>query len=98
MPLLLKGTGLNVLKPHSQTTIFTLLEAGTSQRDIERVTGIDRKTIRTYTRRRQTVAPIAIGQQSVMPNAMQASDDFEARQLSGLTAVFGGEFSDIDQR
>ena len=39
---------MNVLKPHLQTTIFTLLEAGTSQRDIERVTGIDRKTIRAY--------------------------------------------------
>ena len=39
---------MNVLKPHQQTTIETLLEAGTSQREIERVTGIDRKTIRTY--------------------------------------------------
>jgi transposase len=39
---------LNVLKPHLQTTISTLLRAGRSQREIERVTGIDRKTIRTY--------------------------------------------------
>ena len=42
---------MNVLKPHLQTTILTLLEAGTSQRQIERVTGIDRKTIRTYAKR-----------------------------------------------
>ncbi|MBV9889720.1 MAG: IS21 family transposase, partial [Rhizobacter sp.] len=42
---------MNVLKPHLQTTIWTLLEAGASQRDIERVTGIDRKTIRTYEKR-----------------------------------------------
>ena len=28
---------MNVLKPHLQTTIFTLLEAGTSHRQIERV-------------------------------------------------------------
>ena len=42
---------MNVLKPHLQTTILTLLEAGTSHRQIERVTGIDRKTIRTYAKR-----------------------------------------------
>jgi hypothetical protein len=34
---------VNVLKP--------LLEAGASQREIERVTGIDRKTIRSYQRK-----------------------------------------------
>jgi hypothetical protein len=39
---------VNVLKLHLQTTIHTLLVAGTSQRQIERVTGIDRKTIRAY--------------------------------------------------
>jgi len=42
---------VNVLKPHLQTTIWTLLEAGRSQREIERVTGIDRKTIRSYQKR-----------------------------------------------
>jgi hypothetical protein len=36
------------LKPHLQTTIWTLLKAKASQRQIERVTGIDRKTIRVY--------------------------------------------------
>jgi transposase len=39
------------LKPHMQTTIETLLRAGRSQREIERVTGIDRKTIRSYHKR-----------------------------------------------
>ena len=38
----------NVLKPHLQTTIWTLLRAGVSQREIERVTGISRNTIRGY--------------------------------------------------
>ena len=38
---------MNVLKPHLQTTIWTLLGANASQREIERVTGIDRNTIRT---------------------------------------------------
>lgn len=36
------------MKPHLQTTIWTLLKAKASQRQIERVTGIDRKTIRAY--------------------------------------------------
>jgi transposase len=42
---------VNVLKPHLQTTIRTLLEGGATQREIERVTGIDRKTIRAYQKR-----------------------------------------------
>lgn len=36
------------MKPHLRTTITTLLEAGVSQREIERRTGVDRKTIRRY--------------------------------------------------
>jgi hypothetical protein len=36
------------LKPHLQSTVFTLLERQTSQREIQRLTGIDRKTIRRY--------------------------------------------------
>ncbi|TCU91373.1 hypothetical protein EV671_102692, partial [Roseateles saccharophilus] len=35
---------VNVLKPHLQTTIWTLLRAGNSQREIERRTGISRHT------------------------------------------------------
>jgi len=42
---------VHVLKPHLQTTIATLLAKNASQREIERVTGIDRKTIRTYQQR-----------------------------------------------
>ena len=45
------------MKPHLQTTIRTLLEASASQREIERVTGIDRKTIRAYQKRFATAAP-----------------------------------------
>lgn len=37
---------MNVLKPLKQTTIFTLLDLRKSQRDIERITSIDRKTNR----------------------------------------------------
>ena len=39
---------MNVLKPQQQGTVFTLLERKKSQREIHRLTGIDRKTIRKY--------------------------------------------------
>jgi len=52
---------LNVLKPHLQTTISTLLGTGTSQREIERITGIDRKTIRAYQQRFATEQPNSSG-------------------------------------
>ncbi len=39
---------MNVLKPHLQTTIATLVAAGKRQREIARITGVDRKTIRKY--------------------------------------------------
>ena len=41
---------MNVLKPHLQTTVKTLLDKGISQREINRKTGVDRKTIRKYGR------------------------------------------------
>jgi len=41
---------LNVLKSHVRVTILTLLQSGASQREIERVAGVDRKTIRRYAR------------------------------------------------
>ena len=46
---------MNVLKPNKQTTIFTLLQLGKSQREIERVTGFDRKTIRSYQRKYKAI-------------------------------------------
>ncbi len=42
---------MNVLKPHLHTMILTLLAAGKSQREIARITQIDRKTIRGLERR-----------------------------------------------
>lgn len=42
---------MNVLKPHLQTTVFTLLAAGKSQREIARITEIDRKAVRRLARR-----------------------------------------------
>lgn len=42
---------MNVLKPHLQTTIWTLLRNNATQREIARVTGISRHTIRAYQKR-----------------------------------------------
>jgi len=39
---------LNVLKSHLKTTVLTLLGLKKSQREIQRLTGVDRKTIRRY--------------------------------------------------
>jgi transposase/5S rRNA maturation endonuclease (ribonuclease M5) len=41
---------MNVLKPSLRTTIETLLNKGIGQREIERKTGINRRTIRRYSR------------------------------------------------
>ena len=41
---------MNVLKPALKTTVKTLLCKEISQREIQRKTGIDRKTIRRYAR------------------------------------------------
>jgi transposase len=41
---------VNVLKPHLRITIDTLLKSGVPQREIERRTGVSRKTIRRYAR------------------------------------------------
>ena len=47
---------MNVLKPDLRVTIKTLLDKGMSQREIERKTGIDRKTIRRYAQSPDLVA------------------------------------------
>ena len=64
------------MKPHLQTTIWTLLASGASQRVIERVTGIDRKTIRAYQKR------FAAGAAAISPGV---ATDFP--ELAGGTAA-----------
>lgn len=44
---------MNVLKPNQRATVYTLLQRNTPQREIARITGIDRKTVRSYQRRWQ---------------------------------------------
>ena len=41
---------MNVLKSHLRITVETLLRQGRGQREIERLTGVDRKTIRRLDR------------------------------------------------
>jgi len=48
---------MNVLKPHLKTTVETLLDKGISQREMNRKTGINRKTIRKYDRLFNFVPP-----------------------------------------
>jgi transposase len=56
---------VNVLKPHLRTTIETLLASGTSQHEIERRTGVARKTIRRYHRALAANSPgVATGSES----------------------------------
>jgi transposase len=58
---------LNVLKPHLRTTIETLLGGGASHREIERRTGVDRKTIRRYARAANSPTP-ATGSEGLAPH------------------------------
>jgi hypothetical protein len=50
---------VNVLKAHRQAAVITLLAAGKTQREIERITGSNRKTVRAY--QQQLDAEQAIG-------------------------------------
>ena len=52
---------MNVLKSHLRITIETLLERGATQREIERFTGVDRKTIRRYQRALANSPGVATG-------------------------------------
>ena len=51
---------MNVLKPHQKSTIITLLERACSQHEINRVTGVDRKTIRRYEQLHKEAIPALI--------------------------------------
>ena len=58
---------MNVLKLHLQTTIWTLLKAGSTQRQIERATGISRHTIRSYKKKFDSQSPDSAPDQSSAP-------------------------------
>ena len=58
------------MKPNQRATVYTLLERGSTQREIARITGIDRKTVRSYQRRweaEQANSPgVATGSEAVV--------------------------------
>jgi transposase len=58
---------VNVLKLHLQTTIWTLLKAGSTQRQIARATGISRHTIRAYKKQFDSQSPDSAPDQSSAP-------------------------------
>jgi transposase len=70
---------LNVLKPHLRITVETLLRKGRSQREVERLTGVDRKTIRRY--EREAKAPAA----SNSPGVATGCDGRESGVSEGET-------------
>jgi transposase len=55
---------VNVLKSYLRTTIQTLLERGATQREISRITGVDRKTIRRAQRMASLASSASAGQAS----------------------------------
>lgn len=58
---------MNVLKANLRITIETLLSRGVSQREIERRTGVDRKTIRRYAAKSPGVATGSAGESAQTP-------------------------------
>lgn len=68
-----EGQRVNVLKPNQRATVYMLLERGSTQREIARITGIDRKTVRSYQRRgkaEQANSPgVATGSEAVAGQA-----------------------------
>ncbi len=60
------------MKPNQRATVYTLLERGSTQREIARITGIDRKTVRSYQRRWQA-------EQSNSPGVATGSDALAAQ-------------------
>ena len=68
---------MNVLKPHLKSTVFTLISQGVSQREIHRLTGIDRKTIRFYAKSVPTEA--AIGDSNSSTPATGSGAEAEAQ-------------------
>ena len=79
---------MNVLKPHLKATVKTLLGKGISQREINRKTGVDRKTIRKYGRLDSLVA----GQGALAPKSPTAQEVATGAEWHGHLPGSGGTF------
>lgn len=76
------------MKPNQRATVYMLLERGSTQREIARITGIDRKTVRSYQRRweaEQANSPgVATGSETV---ATQISPPWPPATVPVLTSL-----------
>ena len=76
------------MKPNKRATVYTLLERDTPQREIARITGIDRKTVRTYQRRwlreRSNSPGVATGSNAV---AVQITPPWPPAQVPVATSL-----------
>lgn len=79
---------MNVLKPHLRVSIQTLLARGATQREIERFTGVDRKTIRRL-QRNSNSSGVATGSEGAdrqnPPPRPPASDDATTVQAARVS-------------
>ncbi len=68
---------MNILKPDKKTTIITLSNNGISQREIERKTKIDRKTIRKYALQSGQSSQVGLNSKSPTPATGSENKMFE---------------------
>lgn len=75
--------GVNILKPHLRTTVETLLSRGMGQRQIAKVTGVNRRTIRAISKARQGSAiPDGGAIQTAPPAGVATGSECEANQTA----------------
>jgi transposase len=89
---------VNVLKPHLRITIETLLRAGASQREIQRRTGVDRKTIRHYAGAANSPTPATgsegLAQQTPPPRPPVPEELFASEAVSDRSTGPGASVCD----
>ena len=76
------------MKLHLQTTIWTLLKAGSTQRQIERATGISRHTIRAYKKKFDSQSPDSCADQASTP--IQTAPPWPPTQAAAPTEQLTG--------
>ena len=77
---------MNVLKKNLQITIETLLANGATQREIERRTGVDRKTIRKYQEKSNSSTPATGAEAENIQNVPPRPPDGDASNPKKISA------------
>ena len=75
------------MKPNLRISIQTLLQAGMVQREISRVTGVDRKTIRRYAREANSPGVATGSKAGSHPLGVRNSSRMESRAQSSSVAM-----------